>query len=332
VANSTVTHFRPFRNFDPPDLTRLWNLAAPRIATAQPLRVHELDTLAWNKVTFEADGLIVAERDGRVVGFVHAGFGPDLPVSQARPFQLSCEIGTTAMLIVEPGLGDEDVAVGLLAAAEEFLRARGARVLYAGGLFPLNPFYWGVYGGSEGSGILSNHRLFHRAAIARGYEPAGTTVLLEADLGQPDPRDPRTPLIRRQTQVEFVEDALPPQWWQNLAIGDFPLSDALLLAKSDGRVLARASTWDMRWFGREENRSRAGLLDVHVPAEHRRKGYARFLVGEILRRARANLVHCFEVQTFAENHPALALYASLGFVPFEQSTLYRRNGPAIASP
>ena len=63
-------------------------------------------------------------------------------------------------------------------------------MLYAGGLFPLNPFYWGVYGGSEGTGILSGHQAFHRAAVTRGYVPASTTVLLEADLGQPEPRDP----------------------------------------------------------------------------------------------------------------------------------------------
>jgi GNAT superfamily N-acetyltransferase len=332
VANSTVTHFRPFRNFDPPDLTRLWNLAAPRIATAHALRVHELDTLAWNNVTFEADGLIVAERDGHVIGFVHAGFGPDLPISPARTIQLSYEIGTTSMLVVEPGVDDEDVASGLLASAEAYLRARGAKVLYAGALFPLNPFYWGVYGGSEGSGILSGHRLFHRAAIARGYVPASATVLLEADLSQPEPRDPRTPLIRRQTQLEFVDDALPSQWWQNLAIGEFPLTDAQLLAKSDGTVLASASTWDMRWFGRDEGRCRAGLLDLHVPAEHRRKGYARFLIGEILRRARSSLVASVEVQTSTENQPALALYASLGFVPIEQSTLYRLNASTAMSP
>jgi ribosomal protein S18 acetylase RimI-like enzyme len=325
AANSTVTRFRPFRNSDPPALARLWNLAVPGPATAHLLRVHELDTHAWGLATFEAAGLIVAERDGRIAGFVHAGFGPDLPVSSDRPFQLCHEIGTVAMLVVEPGPGDDDTALGLFAAAEDYLRSRGAKVLYAGGLFPLNPFYWGIYGGSEGSGIVSGHEAFHRAAIARRYVPASTTILLEADLSLPEPRDPRTPLIRRQTQLEFVEDAMPSHWWQNLALGEFPLTDARLVMKSDGAALARASTWEMRWFGRDDGRVRAGLLDLEVAPEHRRKGYARFLVGEILRRARSNLINCVEVQTAAENQPALALYASLGFVPIDQSTLYRKE-------
>jgi ribosomal protein S18 acetylase RimI-like enzyme len=324
VATSTVTRYRPFRNSDPPALARLWNLAVPGPATAHPLRVHELDAHAWGKPTFEAAGLIVAERDGQVVGFVHAGFGPDLPVSSTRPLQLSHEVGTAAMLIVEPGL-DDDVALGLLASAEDYLRGRGAKVLYAGGLFPLNPFYWGIYGGSEGSGILSGHDAFQRAAAARGYVPASTAVVLEADLSLAEPRDPRTPLIRRQTQLEYLEDAMPPHWWQNLAIGEFPLTDARLMLKSDGSLVARTSTWEMRWFGREDGRVRAGLLDVEVAAEHRRKGFARFLIGEILRRARSNLVDCIEVQTAAENQPALALYASLGFVPIGQSVLYRKE-------
>ncbi len=321
-----MTRLRPFRNSDPPALTRLWNQAIPGTSTARPLHIHELDVQAWGRTTFEADGLIVAEREGHAVGFVHAGFGPGLPVSSARPFELDREIGTIAMLIVAPELHDPALDVELIAAAEAYLRSRGARVLYAGGLSPLNPFYWGVYGGSEGSGILSGHAVFHRAVAACGYAPVATTVLLQADLAVPEPRDPRTPVIRRMTQLEFVEDMVPAHWWQNLAIGDFPMTAARLSSRADGAELARACIWEMRWFGRDSNRAHVGLLDLHVAAEHRRKGYGRFLVGEILRRARTNLIDRIDVQTSADNQPALALYASLGFSPVDQAILYRKEG------
>lgn len=320
-----MTRFRPFRNSDPPALTRLWNLSAPRGSAARALRVHELDAHVFGRVLFDPAGLIVAEREGRIVGYAHAGFGPDVPVAADRLYQLSHEVGTVAMLLVEPGPDDEALAVDLLAAAEDYLRARGASVFYAGSLFPLNPFYWGIHGGSEGSGIGSGHSVFHRAAIARGYTPAATTVLLDLDLARPEIRDPRTPLIRRQAQAEFVEDAMPSHWWQNLAIGEFPLTDARLVARTSGDLLARASVWEMRWFGREDGLIRSGLIDVQVPEAHRRKGYARFLIGEILRRARTNLVHRVEVQTSAENQPALALYSSIGFAPFDQAILYRKG-------
>lgn len=318
-----MTRFRPFRNSDPPALARLWNLAVPRTSTAHPLRVHELDTHALGNPTFEAAGLIVAERDGHVAGFAHAGFGPDWPVDSQRPLDVNRETGTVAMLVVDPAFDQSELPVELLAAAEEYLRSRGARVLYAGGMFPLNPFYWGIYGGSEGAGILAGHTAFHRAVTARGYDAVGTTILLELDVARPEPRDPRTPLIRRQAQVEYAEDALPSHWWQNLALGESPLTDAYLVARSGGGELARASTWEMRWFGREEGRVRNGLIDVVVPPEHRRKGYARFLLGEIIRRARSNLIDCIAVQTSAENQPALSLYSSLGFDPTDRATLYR---------
>jgi ribosomal protein S18 acetylase RimI-like enzyme len=291
------------------------------------MRVHELDSHALGKANFEASGLIVAEDDGRIVGFVHAGFGPDLPIDPMRPLDLSYEVGTVAMLIVEPDGEDPRLVADLLAAAERYLRGRGAKVLYAGGLYPLNPFYWGLYGGSEGSGVLSGHRSFHRALIERGYQPAATTVLLEADLNAPEPRDSRAVLIRRQTQVEFLDDALPPHWWQNLALGDFQTMHARLLSRPDGAQIAQAEVWDMSWFSRNDGRPRIGLIDLEVAADHRRKGFGRFLVSEIFRRARQNLVQSVAVQTSAVNGPALSLYASLGFQPVDQSTVYRLPGP-----
>ena len=318
-----MTRFRSFRNSDPPSLVRLWNQATPPSGSARPLRVHELDSHALGTVNFESAGLIVAERDERIVAFVHAGFGPNLPVNSVPPFELCHEMGTIAMLVVEPGLDDPDLVSGLIDAAQIYLRSRGARVLYAGGMFPINPFYWGLYGGSEGAGVLSGHRPFHRVLLERGFEPVGTTVLLEADLSAPEPRDPRAAVIRRQTQIEFLDDSLPADWWQNLALGDFQLMSARLLLKADGTEVAQAQAWDMSWFGREDGLTRIGLINVEVPPEHRRNGFGRFLVSEIFRCARESLISSVAVATSTTNEPALALYASLGFQPVDQSTLYR---------
>ncbi len=315
--------FRSFRNSDPPALVKLWNQAVPGFGCVRPLRVHELDMHAFGTVNFDAAGLIVAEEDDRIMGFVHAGFGPDLPIELTRPFELGRDMGTIAMLVVDPGADSPALVSGLIDAAHSYLRAGGARVLYGGGTFPLNPFYWGLYGGSEGVGVLSSDRRFHSALLERHFEPVATTTLLEADLGVPEPRDLRTPLIRRQSVVEFIDDAMPSHWWQNLALGDFQLMSARLLLKNDKTCVAQAQVWDMSWFGREDGRTRIGLINVDVPVAHRRKGYGRFLITEIFRRARDNMVNTVAVATSDANQPALALYASLGFQPVDQSTLYR---------
>jgi GNAT superfamily N-acetyltransferase len=322
-----VTHFRSFRNTDPPALARLWNRGAPAPGSARPLSVHEFDTQVLGGPCFEAAGLVVAERDGRPVGFAHAGCGPESPEG-GRPLELSWAMGTVAMLVVEPGPADPGLERGLLEEAERYLRSRGASVVYAGGLFPLNPYYWGVYGGSEWAGVLGSHHAFLRALGARGYQPVSTAVLLEADLSEPEARDPRAVLIRRQTQLEVNEDPLPRTWWHNLALGEFHPTDYRLVDRSGQAELARATTWDMSWQGRVDGRSRVALIDVEVHPDHRRKGFGRFLVNEILRQARAQDTAVAAVQTGSTNDAALGLYQSVGFQPVETATLFRLPGGA----
>ena len=79
----------------------------------------------------------------------------------------------------------------------------------------------------------------------------------------------------------------------------------------------------MSWFGRGDSHSRVGLISLEVSAAHRRKGYGRFLVSEIFRRASENRVDSVAVGTAATNGPALALYASLGFQRVEEATCFR---------
>ena len=307
---------------------KLWNQAVPEASSARPLLVHELDIHAFGSVLFDREGLIIAERDGRPVGFVHAGFGADEPMSE-RPFTVSTDMGVVAMLAVEPGPDASEVAEGLIVEAEGHLRSRGAKVLYGGGQFPLNPFYWGLYGGAEASGVPSNHTLFSSALSVLGYEPVSTTVHLHYDLNQEEIRDPRAPLLRRQVIVDFDEDPVPTNWWENIALTDFRLTHVRLESRTTGDEIARARTWDMSWFGREDGNPRLGVFGVEVAPGHRGRGYGRFLVAEILRRAREYRFERAEIQTLADNEPALGLYQSLGFEPVEQSTVFRLPAPFL---
>lgn len=321
-----MIHYRPFRNDDPPALARLWNAAVPGAVAASPLRVHELDDHAFNPAVFEREGLIVAERDGRPAGFVHAGFGPD-DADPATPLRLDRTMGVVAMLAVEPGEGEGDVARGLVVEAERHLRRAGAQVIYGGGLYPLNPFYWGLYGGSEAAGVPSSHYQFSSALASLGYEPIGTAVHLHFDLSRPDPRDPRGAVLRRQVDVVHEEEPPAASWWEGAALGDFHPTRTTLRPRGAVAAVASARAWDMSWFGRADGRPRLGVYAVEVDPAHRRKGYARHLLGEVLRAARDRGFSVVEVQVMADNEPALALYQSLDFEPVEQSTVFRLPAP-----
>jgi ribosomal protein S18 acetylase RimI-like enzyme len=319
-----VIRFRAFRNGDPPALADLWNRGVPERAVVRPLSAHEFDERVISKLHFESDGLILAEDDGRLLGFVHAGFGPVSAIGPSH--RLDRELGTVAMLVVDPEIDDPSLELGLLAEAEKYLLSRGAKVLYAGGQIELSSFYWGVYGGSESAGALETHRAFDRAPKSAGYEPVAQTLLMEADLAAPEFRDPRSALFRRQTRLEIIEDAIPANWWEALALGYCQITRFRVLAKVDERELARASTWDMASFGRLDGKARTGLIDVEVAEEERRKGYGRFLIGEILRHCRSQWGEVVALQVRSTNLPALALYEGMGFDVVDRATLYRKPG------
>ncbi|MEO6807780.1 MAG: GNAT family N-acetyltransferase [Isosphaeraceae bacterium] len=323
-----MIRFRPFLNGDPPALVNLWNRALPDFGVVRPLNVHEFDPLVIGKLGFERAGLIVAERAGQVVGWVHAGFGPAEPKGPSH--QLDVRMGAVVMLVTEPDANDPDLEQGLLLAAERYLRGRGAQVIYAGGQSPLNPFYWGLYGGSEFAGILGTHASFLRAAERAGYEPVAATVLLEADLSRPEVRDPRAPLNRRQFRLDVTEDVLPNGWWDALAIGLFRPTLFQLFDKQQPRAVphepigARATTWDIAaGLAANDGRARTGLIELDVSSSRRRQGAGRYLVAEILRHARTQFVDVVAVQTSATNTPALTLYHALGFEQVDTATLYR---------
>ena len=63
------------------------------------------------------------------------------------------DTGVICPVLVRPDCAEAEVAAGLLEQCEQYLRSRGAKIIHGGGLRPFNPFYVGLYGGSELPGI-----------------------------------------------------------------------------------------------------------------------------------------------------------------------------------
>jgi ribosomal protein S18 acetylase RimI-like enzyme len=321
-----VVQIRSFRNDDVPALADLWNRGMPVEGAAVPLGSHDFDAAIVSRLFFEADNLLVAlGADHRPAGFCHVAVGPTSPIGHDH--SLDASMGTVAMLVVDPALPENDAADLLMQGGVARLRCNGAQVIYAGGQAPLNPFYWGLYGGSEYSGILDTHSSFQTAARRAGFEPVSVTRRFEIDLSSLDhpPRDPRLLILRRQAELQTDEDCHLESWWEALAIGSArPIRFRLVDRK--GQELARATSWDMAGFERRDGRLRCGIFDVQVPVNQRGRGHAKFLILEAMKYLRQQAIQVVEVQTADTNLAATALYTNFGFKPITSATLYRLPG------
>jgi hypothetical protein len=169
--------YRTFRNSDPPVLAALWQSRTGQAGLWQPVPSDLLEQLVFSRLYFDYGGLWLALDDGQPVGFAHAGFGPN-----ADGKWIGTDAGVICVVLVRPGCAEAEVAAGLVERSEDYLRRRGAKVFYGGGLQPLAPFYLGLYGGSELPGILDSDLVARGVFAARGYCETERTVLMRREI------------------------------------------------------------------------------------------------------------------------------------------------------
>jgi ribosomal protein S18 acetylase RimI-like enzyme len=313
--------FRSFRNTDPPALAALWRSRAGQPGLFQPISCDLLEELVFAKLYFDYGGLLLACDDGRLVGFAHAGFGPN-----AERNWTSTEIGVICVLLVHPDCNEAEVSAGLLDRCEEYLRGRGARVLYGGGLAPLGPFYLGLYGASELPGVLDSDATARQAFAARGYQETERTSLLRRELTGFEPPVSRQQMqVRRQMVVEVSVDVSTRTWWEASALGKFDLTRFDLLPRSGGAPVATALFRTMEPSGTVSLSRAMGLTELTVDESHRRRGLAVFLLSEAFRQfLRQGIVHV-DMLVPQSNSGALELFRKLGFQQFDQGSVWRKD-------
>ncbi len=281
-----------------------------------------LERHVFSAPMFERQGLMIATDNDRLLGFVHAGFGPSLDEQH-----LSTLVGATCALMVRPLEAPDSLAEDLLARSESYLRQCGSKVILAGGIDRHGPFYLGLTGGSACSVILDSDGPQQAFFVAHGYTEEHRAVVLHCDLARfHPPVDRRQMLVRRRTTVRVAEDPPALSWWESSTIGACDRTRFELLPRGDGALLAAATIWNMDLLGATWGVRAAGLTSLEVLlGSNRRQGLAIYLVAEALRYMQGIGVMVVEAQVDAANTAARALLARLGFVEVDQAVRYRKS-------
>lgn len=313
--------YRSFHNGDTPRLAEIWRTRSGLRGYVQPMTTTLLERYVLAKPYFDQAGLIVATENDWPVAFAHAGFGPTDDESA-----LSYELGATVLTIVAPHPQESLIAAELIAHCEAYLRGRGAKALYGGGVRPLNAFYLGLYGGSESPGILDSDPQQQAFFQSAGYREIDRTVILHRELaGFRSLVDRQQMQLRRTTRVECIVDPPAQSWWEACTVGEFPRTLYKLYLRDQPDLAATATLVDLEAFSHTWGVRTAGINDVWVSEPLRRQGMAVTLLGEILRQAAEQGVGLVEAQTMQHNTSSQATFHKLGFHQVDSGVVFRKE-------
>jgi GNAT superfamily N-acetyltransferase len=296
MREPAVITFRHFKNNDPPALADVWNESHPA-RSAFPLRTPSLlERWVFSKPYFDPNGLIVAidEADNnKVLGYIHAGFGPNSELSA-----LDYSQGVLCSLAVRPSARRQGVARDLVHRAEQYLIGRGSTTLRAGPRWPYCPFGFGLYGGTNCPGFLASDPGADPFFKSLGYAPAGTTLVFHKRLDVPlSIADGRFGLLRKRYDTQILRSAAAPTWWHECVWGTLePVEFRMVDKLANNFLAARAIVWELEGYGWRWGFPSAGVLDIQVRQDLRRQGLAKLLMAHVLRFLQDQFFGICEVQ------------------------------------
>lgn len=323
-----MVEFRTFRNSDPPKLLDLWNRSRTGRGFGQLTRYDQLEQAVFCKPYFDRGGLIVAEDGDRIVGFCHCGLGCD--AMQSRLDQSS---GTLCMIMVHPDFRRRGIGSDLLFRAQEYLKRQGVAAQYAGAMFPLDPYYHGLYGGSELPGVLESDHDATRFFMRRGYMPVEHCLVMQRSLDViPEFKDTKLILLRRKVEVSVETWPTPTTWWKACTMNYQPALRYEVTDKNTKEVIGSAWVWDMESFTRATSYPTVGITAFYIEEQHRFQGYGKLLLNAILKHLKGQSIVVVEAQVMDGNASAISLYKNQGFERIDMGHVFKLHAPRFPTP
>lgn len=316
-----MIEYRPFLNADPPLIAEIWRTHPPLRGIAQAVSPAVLERHLFSKPYFDRHGLILAMDGETPVGFVHAGFGPTDDLMSIRT-----EVGVTCMLMVPPHESRGEIMNQLLIESEKYLASRGSKTLFAGGIFPANPFYLGLYGGSRLPGILAEDRLSLALFKDHGYTELRQQLILQRKLHGFRPAVNRLQLqAKRRYHVQVTPDPKSESWWEACTLGQAERMRFDLVDRQSNERIGSVMFWDMEPLATTWGVHAMGMYDLAIEPSLQRQGLATYIVGEALRQLQTHGSTLSEVQASSNQMAAKALFAKLGFEQVDKGIVLTKN-------
>ena len=318
-----MVDYRPFRNADPPAIREIWRTAGLGRGAATGIGNDAFDFCNYSQPYFDRAGLILAcdPSDGRVVGFVHAGFAASDDGSA-----LDRSRGVVCAVVVRPSDRRRGIGRELLHRAEAYLRDRGAIEILAGPARDADPFFFGLYGGTRPSGFLESDPLASVFLTHCGYEPSARHGVYHRNLtAGRDPANYRIVSIRRKSELGFADVPPHADWWWFTHIGRLDSINFLLLPRGGGEPTAQLTAVGLDVYLNTWNERAVGLCDLHVRDDLQGKGYGQTLVIEVLRRLRQELVQTVEIHSDESHKSVLSVINATGFERVDTGVVYRKT-------
>lgn len=273
------------------------------------MSVTDWELLVLGKPYFDREGFLVAEDSGQIVGFSHAGFGPN-----ESGDDLDVRKGLVCLTRVLPEHVESDLPLDLIRAATDYLKRRGAIEIYAGACFPYVPFYLGVYGGSRIPGIPVEDRAFSDWVETSGFQQRDRIRVCQLPLqGFRVPVNRDLMRLRRQYQVSSLVDPRPSTWWEHCTYGLAETFGFQLSERGSDNAIGQVMFWEIHPLSSEWGVRTIGMCDLWIRPELRRQGLARFLVGQALTQLTNQGIARCEVQLRESDAAMMALVQSLEF-------------------
>jgi len=315
-----VVEYRTFRNTDPPRLVAVWNEVFTQRGASRLTNNNLLERFVLAKQLLDPKGLIVAEVDGECAGYVHAALSQHAFNPQ--------KVGVTCALAVRPSYRRKGIGSELLKRSEEYLRGQGAEIISAGGHWPNNPFYLGLYGGCESPGFLISDALAEPFFLKHGYRADQKIIVLHRILDQPTKMfDPRFVSMKQRFELEFGSPRRLLSWWHECVHGYLDPLQFTLKDKQTGALAARTLVWEMDPFSIRWQRPTVGIFDFEVNESCRRQSVGRFFLSLIMKYIQDQFFTLVEIQLEDTNNHGLQFLRSLDFMHVDTGYVYVRGNP-----